>query len=88
MAASVRSWAQGEGGQIAQSLRQGLQLLEDVHFFSDSSGESLATRLQWHSIVVIHLVFLLLLQKYRHIFFCLFIFIDIVVTGSTIGLYN
>ena len=51
---SVRSWAQGKGAQIARSLRQGLQLLEDVHFFSDGSDGSLATRLQWHSIAVIH----------------------------------
>ena len=33
MIASVRTWAQGEGGKVAQSLVQGLLLLEDMHFF-------------------------------------------------------
>lgn len=33
LSAGVRTWSQGEGGRVAQSLVQGLQLPEDVHFF-------------------------------------------------------
>ena len=54
MMASVRTWVQGEGGQIAQSLAQGFQLPEDVHFFSGGTDRSLVARLQWHTIAVIH----------------------------------
>ena len=51
--ASIRTWAQGQGGQVAQSLVHGLLLPEDVQFFSEGTEESLARRLQWHTIVVI-----------------------------------
>lgn len=51
--ASVRTWAQGEGGWITRSLAQGLLSLEDVHFFSGGADELLANRLQWHTIAVI-----------------------------------
>lgn len=44
--ASVRTWAQGEGGRVAQSLVQGLFLPEDMHFLSSGADESLTTRLQ------------------------------------------
>ena len=49
---NVRTWAQGKGGRVAQSLVQGLLLLEDVQFFSDGTEELLARQLQWHTIVV------------------------------------
>ena len=52
MSTSVRMWAQGERGQVAQSLVQGLLLPEDVQFFSDGTEESLVRRLQWHNITV------------------------------------
>ena len=45
---------QDEGGRDAQSLAQGLLLLEDIHFFSGGTDESLANRLQWHIIMVVH----------------------------------
>ena len=51
--ASVRAWAYGDGGRVAQSLVQSLLLLEDVHVFSDRTDESLARQLQCHTIVVI-----------------------------------
>ena len=54
MIASVRTWVQDEGGRVAQSLAQGLLLPEDVHFFSGGADESLANRLQWHTIMVVH----------------------------------
>lgn len=69
--ASVRSWAQGEGGRVTQSLGQGLQLLEVVHFFSGDTDESPATRLQWHTIKVIYLI-LPLLHKCSSISFFFF----------------
>ena len=64
---SVRTWAQGEGAQVAQSL-EGLQLPKDVHFFSGGADESLAVRLQWHTIAIIHFAFLLF-HGYMFIFF-------------------
>ena len=33
--ASIKAWAQGQGGRVAQSLVHGLLLPEDVPFFSD-----------------------------------------------------
>ena len=78
MMTNFRSWAQGEGGRVARSLGQGLQLPKDMHFFLSNTDESLATRLQWHTIAVIHFI----------VFCCtniliifLFMFIVIVVTG-------
>lgn len=83
--ASVRNWAQGEGCRVAQSLRHGLQLSKDVHFFSGSHDESLVAWLQWHTITVIHCPPFTYIYMYTYFFF---IFIDIVVIGSTVGLYN
>lgn len=51
--ASIRTWAQGQGGQVAQSLVHGLLLPEDIQFSSKGTEESLARRLQWHTIAVI-----------------------------------
>jgi len=67
MIASVKTWAQGEGGCVTRSLAQGLILPEDVHFFSGSTDESLATQLQWHTIAVMH-HFFSLVQMYLHFF--------------------
>ena len=50
--ASVRVWEKGEGGRIAQSLAQGLRLLEDMRTFADETEESMGRRFQWHTIVV------------------------------------
>ena len=50
--ASVRMWAQGEGGRVAQSLMSGLLLPEDIQFFLDGSKDSIVRRLQWHTIAV------------------------------------
>ena len=76
MTSSVRNWALGEGGRIARNLWQGLQLPEDVHYFSDGSDEALATRLQWHSIAVKHLTFYFIyfyFYVYIYIYFLLFV---------------
>ena len=50
--ASVRVWEKGERGRIAQSLAQGLLLLEDMSTFADETEESMGRRFQWHTIVV------------------------------------
>lgn len=50
--ASVRLWAQGEEGRVAQSLVNGLLLLEDIHVFVDAIEGSLAKRLQWHTVAI------------------------------------
>ena len=50
--ASVRLWAQGNGGKVAQSLVNGLLLPEDIQFFSDGSKDSIVQWLQWHTIAV------------------------------------
>ena len=39
--------------RVSQSLVQGLLLLEDINVLSDSTEDSLARRLQWHTIEVI-----------------------------------
>lgn len=49
---TIRNWSSRGGGWIAWSLRQALQLLNDVRYFSESSDEALAVRLQWHTIAV------------------------------------
>ena len=51
--ACIRMWDKGEGGRIAQSLAEALQLPEDVHAFEDGSEESVGRRLEWHAIAVI-----------------------------------
>ena len=54
---------------MAQSLVQELLLPEDVHFFSGANDESLAKRLQWHTIAVTHLPTLFPLTLKRKYFF-------------------
>ena len=49
----VWMWEKGEGGRIAQTLVEGLLLLEDVHAFEEGSKESMGRRLEWHAIAVI-----------------------------------
>jgi len=51
--ACIRMWDKGEGGRIAESLAEALQLPEDVHAFEDGSEESIGRRLEWHAIAVI-----------------------------------
>ena len=51
--ACIRMWDKGEGGRIAQSLAETLQLPEDVHAFEEGSEESVGRRLEWHAIAVI-----------------------------------
>ena len=51
--ACLRMWDKGEGGRIAQSLAEALQLPEDVHAFEEGSEESVGRRLEWHAIAVI-----------------------------------
>ena len=51
--ACIRMWDKGEGGRIAQTLAEALQLPEDVHAFEDGSEESVGRRLEWHAIAVI-----------------------------------
>ena len=46
-------WEKGEGGCIAQTLAEGLLLLDDVHAFEEGSEESVGHRLEWHAIAVI-----------------------------------
>lgn len=69
-----RNWASGEGRRIARSLGQGLQLPEDVHYFSGGSDEALATWLQWHSIAITRLTCLV----YLLFFTCIYIIIILV----------
>lgn len=49
---TVRNCSTKEGGWIAWSLRQALQLSNDVCYFSGGSDEVVVVRLQWHTIVV------------------------------------
>lgn len=49
---SIRNWSAGEGGRIARSLRQALQLSSDVRYFSDDSDKVVVVRLKWHTIAV------------------------------------
>ena len=58
--ASIKAWAQGQGGRVAESLVHDLLLLEDIHFFSDGIEDSLVWRLQWHTVAVIFLPFIFL----------------------------
>ena len=51
--ACVRMWDKGEGGRIAQTLAEALQLPEDVHAFEEGSEESVGRQLEWHAIAVI-----------------------------------
>ena len=46
-------WEKGEGGQITQTLAEGLLLPDNVHAFEDGSEESVGRRLEWHAIAVI-----------------------------------
>ena len=78
MTSNVRNWALGEGGRIAWNLWQGLQLPEDVHYFSDGSDEALATRLQWHSIAVKRLTFYFI--YFYYFYFNVYIYIYILFT--------
>jgi len=55
--ANIKAWAQGQEGKVAKSLVHGLLLLEDIHFFSDGTEDSLAWQLQWHTVAVIFLSF-------------------------------
>ncbi|KAK9999238.1 hypothetical protein SO802_018841 [Lithocarpus litseifolius] len=57
--ASVRVWDKGEGGRVAQSLARGLLLPEDVHVFYQGTDESLARRLQWHTIAAAQMTHIL-----------------------------
>ena len=66
--ACVRMWEKGEGGRIAQTLAEGLLLLDDVHAFEDGSEESVGRRLEWHAIAVI----LLSIYSFLQISFCFF----------------
>ena len=78
MTASLRNWPTGEGGRIAQSLGQALQLLNNVHYFSYSTDEAVASRLQWHTIAVrlnpcLSLYFLL--KNYYYYYYLLSLFL-------------
>ena len=50
--ACVQMWEKGEGCRIAQTLAEGLLLLDDVHAFEEGLEESVGRRLEWHAIVV------------------------------------
>ena len=63
--ASVRVWAQGKGCRVAWSLVHDLLLPEDIHVFADATEESLASRLQWHTVAVISYPFV---SMYAHSF--------------------
>ena len=52
-------WDKGEGGMVAQNLVHGLLLPEDDPFFFDGDEDSLVRQLQWHTVAVISLSFLL-----------------------------
>ena len=50
--ACVQMWEKGEGCRIAQTLAEGLLLLDDVHAFEEGLEESVGRRLEWHTIAV------------------------------------
>ena len=54
---NVRTWSQGQGGWVAESLVHSLLLLEDISCFLEAIEESMTRRLQWH-IIKIALYFL------------------------------
>lgn len=63
---SVQKWEKGEGGRVARSLVQALQLPNDVQYFSEGSDEAVAFWLEWHAIAIMsihryHVIHLLLL---------------------------
>ena len=47
---SVRNWDKRQGGRIAQSLGQALELPNDVQYFSEGDDEVVTIRLEWHTI--------------------------------------
>ena len=57
--ANALVWDKGEGGMVAQSLVHGLLLPEDDPFFFEGDEDSLVRQLQWHTVAVISLSFLL-----------------------------
>ena len=68
--ASIKAWAQGQGGRVAESLVHGLLLPEDVQFFLDGTKDLLARHLQWHTIVVIfYLTLIFILMHADSLFF-------------------
>ena len=52
-------WDKREGGRVAQSLVHDLLLPEDDPFFFEGDEDSLVWQLQWHTVAVISLSFLL-----------------------------
>lgn len=50
--ASVRMWAQGKRGRVAQSLVSGLLLPKDVWFFSDGIKDSIVQRLLFYLLLL------------------------------------
>ena len=76
--ANVRVWDKGEGGRVAQSLVNGLFLLEDIHIFEDGTDETLGRQLQWHTIAVISCPLVLFAVTYT---FFSFSYIIIVLSG-------
>lgn len=66
---SIRNWAAGEGGCIAWSLGQALQLPKDVKYFFGGSDEALAVRLQWHTIMLTFIICFLTPYYVTQIFF-------------------
>lgn len=54
--ANIKTWAQGKGGWVAQSLTQDLLLPEGMHFYTKAADESLTAWLEWHVIEVTFLI--------------------------------
>ena len=48
----VRTWMNGLGGQVADSLGQALLLLEDMQHYASYWDMDVAIKLKWHTIAV------------------------------------
>ena len=48
----IRTWRNGLGGQVADSLGQALLLLEDMQHYASYRDMDVAIKLKWHTIVV------------------------------------
>lgn len=88
---SIRNWFTREGGRIARSLRQALQLPNDTRYFVDSSDEAITARLQWYTIVVMFNLYLLnccFSISWFFFCFCFYLHIFVALLGCTTGIHD
>lgn len=48
----IRSWANGQGGRITDSLGQALLFLDNMQYFAKGNNEAISLKLKWHAIAV------------------------------------